>query len=148
MAVEFVAYDGQVTFECETRTLASLFLGDRIRAAVPEQATFAPGSQQQIIFDGMVAHLGATRDIRFHLQEDADGDLVAFRDFWAFARDNDDYAAVWERYAATLNLDLFNTWWAAFHAAQPRRLYATPALQASAKELEDNPLSGGSGKPK
>ncbi|MAS33548.1 MAG: hypothetical protein CL610_06050 [Anaerolineaceae bacterium] len=155
MASKFTCFDGQVTFHCTYQSLESLIVREAIDLALPDLAEVRKASvalsadqpsdqskeqpepsQRETIFANFRSFVGDTPRIDFKLRKDADPDLIDFRDWWQFAENNSDYAAVWKRFLQQVNLNIHDQWNDAIGNAIPARLLAPRDVQPDAPDDE------------
>lgn len=125
------AFDGNVQFDCTPPNLKSLIVRDGLTRAVPESASFAPGSQPAAIFDNLVDFLARTRSVS--VANDYDGVGREIGEFWNFAASSVDYRAIWERFIM-LPVEIHNAWFDAIGATIDPRLLAPPEVQPGAPD--------------
>lgn len=125
------AFDGSVTFECTPPNLKSLIVRDGLTRAVPESASFVPGSQPAAIFDNLVDFLARTRSIG--TMPDAGDIALQLGAFWEFACVSTDYRAIWEHFIM-LPVEIHNAWFDAIQATIDPRLLAPVDVQPGAPD--------------
>ena len=134
------AFDGQVTFECGYSNLQAVILRERFQEAVPEHATFKPGSQIEIIWRNLLAFFPVST-ITFTLEDNPLLVLVHLREWWDEAQVSTNYRDIWERYLKVANADFSNAWGVAYDRGQNQRLYAPLELQVEPDVAETDPNS-------
>jgi len=134
------AFDGQVTFECGYNNLEAVILRERFQEAVPEHATFKPGSQLEIVWRNLLAFFPVST-ITFHLEDNPTLMLARLRDWWDEAQVSTNYRGIWEQYLKAASADFSNAWGVAYDKGQNQRLYAPPELQVEPEVAETDPSS-------